>query len=280
MPLKLMYITNRYDLAKIAEKNNVDRVFVDLEIKGKEKRQGHLDTVISRHCEEDIANVKKALKNSKLIVRVNPINEDSKREIENVISSGADIVMLPYFKTSKEAAKFIEYVDSKAKTCLLFETPAAVDNIDEILLIPGIDEVHIGLNDLHLGYGLNFMFEPFINGMVEKLSTKFKEKNIPFGVGGIAGLNKGKLPANYIIAEHYRIGSEMAILSRSFLNAKNIEDIEEVDKMFYNGVNEIREYEKFLLNQNEDFYKKNYSKMEKIIIEISKDIKKSKLQKI
>ena len=47
MPLKLMYITNDERVAKVAESSGVDWIFVDLEILGKEKRQGHLDTVIS-----------------------------------------------------------------------------------------------------------------------------------------------------------------------------------------------------------------------------------------
>jgi len=47
MPLKLMYITNDAEIAKIAENAGVDWIFVDLEINGKEERQGHLDTVIS-----------------------------------------------------------------------------------------------------------------------------------------------------------------------------------------------------------------------------------------
>ena len=46
MPLKLMYITNDDTVARIAEDSGVDWIFVDLEVKGKEERQGHLDTVI------------------------------------------------------------------------------------------------------------------------------------------------------------------------------------------------------------------------------------------
>jgi len=39
MPLKLMYITNDAEIAKIAENAGVDWIFVDLEINGKEERQ-------------------------------------------------------------------------------------------------------------------------------------------------------------------------------------------------------------------------------------------------
>ena len=49
---------------------------------------------------------------------------------------------------------------------------------------------------------------------------KFEDKGIPYGFGGIAQLGQGTLPAENIIAEHYRLGSSMAILSRSFCNTK------------------------------------------------------------
>ena len=49
MPLKLMYITNRPDVALIAEQNGVDRIFVDMEYIGKAERQGNLDTVKNHH---------------------------------------------------------------------------------------------------------------------------------------------------------------------------------------------------------------------------------------
>lgn len=38
--LKLMYITNQSDVAKIADENGVDRIFIDLEKIGKKERQG------------------------------------------------------------------------------------------------------------------------------------------------------------------------------------------------------------------------------------------------
>ena len=45
MSLKLMYITNRPDIAQIAETAGVDRILVDMEYIGKADRQGELDTV-------------------------------------------------------------------------------------------------------------------------------------------------------------------------------------------------------------------------------------------
>jgi len=255
--LKLMYITNDVNIAKIAEDSGVDWVFIDLEINGKEKRQGHLDTVISHHNIDDVKKIKEVLTKSELLVRVNPIYEGSKEEIDRVINDGADIVMLPYFVDKDEVESFVDYVNERAKVCLLLETPEAVGNIDSILTVQGIDYIHIGLNDLHLGYKMKFMFELLADGTVEMLCKRIKEKDVPYGFGEIAQLGKGTLPAENILAEHYRLGSSMAILSRSFCNVNEIENIHEIKTLFDTGVNDIRNYENQLINESIDFFQLN-----------------------
>lgn len=248
--LKLMYITNRPEIAQIVESAGVERVFIDMEYIGKSVRQGGMDTVQSHHTIEDICAVKKVLKKSQVMVRCNPIHEatseycSSKDEIDAAIEAGADILMLPYFKTVEEVRTFIDLVGGRAKTLPLVETPEAVACIDEILKLDGLDEIFVGLNDLSLGYGMKFMFQLLADGTVERLCEKFKAKGIPYGFGGIAALGKGMLPSEKVIAEHYRLGSTCAILSRSFCNTNVVADLDEVRSIFDNGLKEIRAWEK------------------------------------
>lgn len=244
--LKLMYITNQPEIAKIADDNGVDRIFVDLEMLGKQERQGGMDTVQSKHEISDIPKVKSVVKQAKIMVRINPLHEatenysSSEEEIDAVIEAGADIIMLPYFKTVKEVERFIRYVNGRAKVLPLVETPEAVACIDEILALDGLDEIFVGLNDLSLGYGKKFMFELLTDGTLEMLAAKFRQIGIPFGFGGIASLGKGMLPSEYIIKEHYRLGSTCAILSRSFCRTDVIKDLEKIRKIFETGLPEIR----------------------------------------
>lgn len=243
VPLKLMYITNRPDIAQIAEAAGVDRIFIDMEYLGKQERQKNLDTVQSHHTLKDLKNIRAAVPDMELLVRCNPIHPQSGIEIEEIIAQGADIIMLPYFKTQQEAGTFIEYVGGRCKICLLAETVQAVEHMDAILSLSGIDEMFIGLNDLHLDYGKRFMFELLTDGTVERLCRKFRERGLPFGFGGIAGLGKGQLPAERIIREHYRLGSGSVILSRSFCNVEQIHNIGTISSIFINGIREIRTYE-------------------------------------
>jgi hypothetical protein len=244
-----MYITNNPTVAQIAERAGVDRIFVDMEYIGKAKRQGGMDTVQNHHTIEDVKIIKESIRNAEVVCRINPIHEatyeycSSSQEIEGAIAAGADIIMLPYFKTVEEVETFIDLVDGRAKTFPLVETPEAVKVIDEILELDGIDELFIGLNDLSLGYGKKFMFELLSNGVVESLCLKFKQKGIPYGFGGIASLGKGMLPSEYVIREHYRMESTCAILSRSFCNVNKIQDIGAITEVFYTGIKAIRKLE-------------------------------------
>ena len=249
MALKLMYITNRPEIAQIAETAGVDRIFVDLEYIGKAERQGGMDTVQSHHTLDDVKRISEAITTAELLVRVNPIHDateeyiSSEEEIDKAIENGADINMLPFFKKADEVKRFLSAVNKRAKTMLLFETPEAVRIADEVLLIDGIDSVHIGLNDLSIGYGKKFMFELLTDGTVERLCNKFREKNIQYGFGGIASLGKGMVPAEMIIKEHYRLGSTCAILSRSFCNVDKITHFGIISSTFVNGMRAIREFE-------------------------------------
>lgn len=273
MSLKLMYITNRPEIAQIAESAGVDRIFVDMEYIGKAKRQGGMDTVQNHHTVEDVKKVTEAVEKAEVLVRVNPMHEasedyiSSEEEINKVIENGADIVMLPYFKSVEEVEKFLTIVNGRAKTMPLVETPEAVNCIDEILKLRGLDEIFVGLNDLSLGYGKKFMFELLSDGTVENLCYKFKQAGIPYGFGGIAALGKGTLPAEKIITEHYRLGSTRVILSRSFCDVNKISHIGKISEIFMDGVRQIRMFEE-QVSVHRDFFVNNEQEIKEIIDKI------------
>lgn len=271
-----MYITNNPTIAKIADRAGVDRIFIDLEVIGKAARQGGMDTVQSHHVIADIPTIKRQLTDAELLVRSNPIHADSKKEIDAIINNGADIVMLPYFKTVDEVKQFIRYVDGRVKTMLLVETKEAVNEIDSILSLDGIDEIYIGLNDLHLSYGMDFMFQLLADGTVDRLADKFKSKGLPFGFGGIAKIGGGLLPGEYVIAEHYRLGSTRAILSRSFCNCEKMSDINVVEEVFNNGLSDIRVLESNLCGQDPLFFERNKNFVKETVNQIVYSIRSAK----
>lgn len=214
--IKYMLITNDPHAAVYAESCGVKRIFVDLERHGKFERQGHLDTLISRHSIEDVAKVKKQLLKADLLVRLNPLHADSEQEVEQAIDAGADLLMLPMFRTANEVRLFCDLVADRVAVVPLVETYEATQALVEIVHVSGVSEIYIGLNDLHLDMKLNFMFEPLANGLVEQMTNTIKSVGLPFGFGGIARVGEGVIPGEMVLGEHLRLGSSAVILSRTF----------------------------------------------------------------
>lgn len=252
--IELMYITNNPEVALIGEQCGVDRLWVDMEWMGKDERQPG-DTVKSHHTLEDITNLRKVLTQSTLMTRVNPIHDGSKEEIYEAINRGAEVVMLPMWKTVDEAKRFVDYVDGRATVNLLLETKEAWGILNEVVTIPGIDEIYVGLNDLHLSLHKTFMFEMLADGTVDEICHVLKTNKIKYGFGGIGRIGGGMLPADHILAEHTRLGSQMVILSRTFCNTNLIHDLDEIREDFQKGVQDLRDAEKkYALYSNEQLW--------------------------
>ena len=239
--LDVFYITNNLEMALAAEDAGVNRVWIDLETLGKEERQKGINSVKSHHTIDDIRHIRPRLTKAKMMVRVNPWNENSVKEIDEVIEAGAQIVMLPMWKTAKEVSFFLNAVRGRALTSLLLETKEAEECLNDVLNLHGIDEIHVGLNDLHLSYGLSFMFELLSNGTIDRIVDKIKPTGIPYGFGGISHLGDGLIPAEMVIMEHYRLGSTRAILSRGF--CAQTQDLKTFKNEFKSRMNELRWFE-------------------------------------
>ena len=243
--LKLMYITNNPAVAKIAAEAGVDRIFIDMEVLGKAERQGGMDTVQSHHVPEDIAKVRAVVGgDAEIMARVNPLNPNSQAEIDASVENGADVIMLPMWRTADDLRQLVCMVSGRAKVMPLLETDAAAENLPEAVKVSGIDQMHIGLNDLHLCYHQKFMFQLLADGTVDRLCAQLREANIPYGFGGVGRPGSGTLPAEFIIGEHYHLGSQYVILSRSFCNTGKITDINEIRRIFTEGVADIRRVER------------------------------------
>lgn len=274
--LNLMYITNRPEIALIAENAGVDWIFVDMEFIGKYCRQGGMDTVQNHHTVENVANIKAAVHKAEVLVRVNPIHEkmanypSSEEEINAVIKAGADIVMLPFFKTLSEVERFIKIVDGRTRVCLLAETPEAASLLEQIVEIPGIDMIHLGLNDMHLALGMKFMFELLSDGSVDKWTDIIRRKGIQFGFGGLASLNGGAVPGHMILKEHYRLGSQMVIVSRAFCDTDKMTDLNKVRKIFTQGIADIRKMEGEMRRMSHEDFMINHEAVCKAVKDIVK----------
>jgi hypothetical protein len=217
---RLTLITNDPVWAARADAGGVDRIGVDLERLGKAGRQAGKDSRLSNHTIEDLAAIAETVRNADLFVRVNPINADTPDEIEKVLGCGARVLMLPFFRTADEVRTFVRLVDGRAYAMILVETASALVRIREILAVPGIDEVMVGLNDLRLELGVRDHFEVLVSPLLDTVANEVRQVNLPFAVGGVADPNDHSLPVSpdLVLAQFPRLNATGAWLSRSFMN--------------------------------------------------------------
>ena len=128
------------------------------------------------------------------------------------------MIMLPYFTCPSEVSRFIDLVQARARTVLLVETKPALERIDKILEIPGVNEIMAGLNDLRIQLRLRSHFEVLVSASLSGLARAVNDAGLPFSVGGLARPDDGNLPysPDLVIAQYPRLDASGAWLSRSF----------------------------------------------------------------
>jgi hypothetical protein len=215
---RLTLITNDPVLAAEADAAGVDRVGVDLERLGKAERQAQEDTRLSEHRLDDLAALARALAQADLFVRLNPFGPGTPLEIETALQYGAEVLMLPYFRTASEVDRFVRLADGRARTVILIETAPAVLRVREVLAVPGIDEVMLGLNDLRLQFGVRSHFEVLASPLADMLAGEVRRVGLPLAVGGVARADDAGLPVapDLVYAQFPRLGATGAWLARSF----------------------------------------------------------------
>ena len=217
MPDEMIFfmIVNDPDIARYASKNGVSRLFVDLEYMGKDIRQKDINSWKSDQTAKDVTRIREAADNAHLLVRINPLHDGTKAELDDVLARGADSVMLPMFHSYDDLARFYDMIGDRAEAVPLVETVSALELVPEFCAKLPISRLHFGLNDLHLELKFDFMFELLSDQRLEEAAQALRHHQISFGIGGIARAGEGIVSPEYILGEHVRLGSDAAILSRT-----------------------------------------------------------------
>jgi len=212
-------MTDDAELAGAADEAGVDCVGVDLERLGKHERQGaHPQLRISDHRVEQLPSVRARLKQARAFARLNPLNPDSAGEIERALEAGADVLMLPYFRTVAEVETFVHLVGGRAFVSLLLETAAAADDVAAIARVRGVGEIVVGLNDLSLDLGRSNQFTLLVSPVLECVADEVRAAGLPFGFGGLADPANDALPVppSLVYAQYPRLGATRAFVARKF----------------------------------------------------------------
>lgn len=217
-PFVLTLWTSDPARARRADRAGVDRIGVDLERLGKSERQRGLGTWISPHCEEDLDAVGAELSKAKLFARVNPVHAGSPREVESALARGVRVLMLPMVESPEDAGAFTGLVAGAATVVLLVETAEGLRRLPELVSVKGVDEVHLGLNDLALSLGVRNRWLALAGDLGIEAGAIVRAHGKRFGLGAVGrpGDRGLPVPADLVYAQYARTGATAALLSRSF----------------------------------------------------------------
>lgn len=191
----------------------MDAVIVDLERRGKAFRQLGYDTEINHHTLGHLRELRQARASAQLLCRVGgPV--ESRTAIEQCIDAGATELIVPMIDCVGQAERMVRLTDSRCALTLMVETPDALDVIGELGQLP-VKRIYVGLNDLHIARGTRSIFEPLIDGTLDRVRQSLSEPD--FGFGGLTLPRQGKpLAARHLYAEMARLDAKFTFIRRSF----------------------------------------------------------------
>ncbi|PZO76081.1 MAG: hypothetical protein DI629_16370 [Mesorhizobium amorphae] len=196
----------------------IARVLVDLEKLDKAQRQAGKQLHLSALDWDDVAAVRAVLPAGALMVRLDPLHENTRGQIDKAIDLGADRLMLPYFSSSDSVFRFCDLVAGRVPVVPLVERVAAVHDAPRLMESRAVAEFHVGMNDLAIDCGAASHLDLWTAPLIVDLAEEARRQRHAFGIGGVTDPRCSGLPIDpgWIIAQQARLGSSASLLGRHF----------------------------------------------------------------
>lgn len=115
---------------------------------------------------------------------------------------------------------YADFADRNAMVVAIIEEKSAVERIDEIAAVPGLDVLFIGVNDLSYSYGFRGrQDEPALQAGIRKVVAAAKKNNLPVGRPGNAANIPGLIKEGF---SFFQASSELGLIAEG---AKPILDV-------------------------------------------------------
>ena len=219
--MKFIYFANHLDKVSLID-SLCDDLFitVDHETIGKSSRQP-LSARLASPDPTFFPELSSYSLRNKIGLRINSLDNLSVSELYCINSFKPDFVIMPMIKNHLCVLKLRSMLSQSISIIPLIETCSSLVDISSICSLPFIERVHLGLNDLSIQLGSDFMFNFLANDFFEYFCRTCISQNVSFGFGGIsAPCNNNDLRVNpyTLILEHVRVKSDCAIIARSLEN--------------------------------------------------------------
>lgn len=195
-----------------AVRAGVTGIVVDWEYTGKTRRQAGSDTEINHQSADDLSRVRAAT-SAPVMCRLNGLHDQSAAEVESAIGRGADELLLPMVRSTREVERALDLVRGRRPLGILVETEGAVLRAADLCALP-VSRVYVGLNDLAIDRGAPNIFGAVADGTVARVRQACR---VPFGFGGLTRPDAGHpIACRLLIGEMARVQAGYSFLRRSF----------------------------------------------------------------
>ena len=131
------------------------------------------------------------------------------------LNAGADGLMVPMVDTAEQAAAIVDAVryalpdafDERLVICMI-ETPAAIENLDDIVKVDGVDVIFVGPSDLSQNMG----FPPALPATEKRPREVVEAIRHVFGTARGAGRATGTLVREIDVADWTGLGAQFLYL--------------------------------------------------------------------
>lgn len=223
--LRLLLFTTDPALALDAEDAGLDGLIVDWEA----TRPGRGDQSVPGGAPDTLEDLARLTSRVSLPVTVRVNNSpDLPDEIDRALDHGAGGIMFPMARRSEEIEEFLRLLGGRAGSIVQIETVEILDQLDRIRGLPW-DFAFLGFHDLMLSRGDPWLWEPLMDGTVERVFASLKGRSV--GFAGATCVHRGSpVPFLMLLSEMARLKCAVTFLRRTFL--RDLEDrrlVAEVD---------------------------------------------------
>jgi len=210
--MDVLLFTHDPDYATAAVAAGVHAIVVDWEWSGKAERQAGRDTQINQGTDRDLATIRRAV-GERVICRINNAPGRSHDECRRAVALGASEVWLPMVRSVAQVEACLRSLDGGARLGIMAETREALRLGREFDQLP-LARVYIGLHDYRIDSGNPGLFDPLVDGTIDRFREHYRGG---FAVAGVTHPAGGRpLPQRLLLAAMVRLEATFGVARRAF----------------------------------------------------------------
>jgi len=212
-PLDIVLFEHDLERAHAYADAGITHFIVDTESKNKQARQKGFDTEIAPVSIRSVGPLVR-MPGVYVSCRINGFGDTTREEVEAAVSEGVHRIFLPMISSVEEVQAFIDAVGGRCETAILIETQHATTIAAELAHLP-VGAIYVGLNDLAISRGSQFIFSAVRDGTVRRMREAFAGRQ--FGFAGVTALGRGfPIPCRMLLAEMAAQDCTFSFARRSF----------------------------------------------------------------